>query len=126
MNKTIINSAKAPPAAGPYSQAVRVDDLLFCAGQIPVIPESGQLVFGEIRQQTERVLKNITLLLQDQSLTLENVVKTTVFMTNLADFASMNEVYAQFFTRQPPARTTVQVAALPRGAQIEIEAIAHY
>jgi 2-iminobutanoate/2-iminopropanoate deaminase len=126
MKKTIIKPAKAAPASGPYSQCVRVGDLLFCAGQIPVSPETGQLILGEIREQTERVLENIKLILQDQTLTLENVVKTTVFMTNLADFSSMNEVYARFFLRNPPARSTVQVSALPRGARIEIEAIAHY
>jgi 2-iminobutanoate/2-iminopropanoate deaminase len=126
MTKTIIKPAKSAPAAGPYSLGVRVGDLLFCAGQVPLVPESGQLIAGDIRAQTERVLENIKLILQDQGLTLDNVVKTTVFMTNLADFAAMNETYARFFTRNPPARTTVQVAALPRGAQIEIEAIAHY
>ncbi len=126
MTKTIIKPAKSAPAAGPYSHGVRVGDLLFCAGQVPLVPESGQLIAGDIRAQTERVLENIKLIVQDQGLTLENVVKTTVFMTNLADFAAMNETYARFFTRNPPARTTVQVAALPRGAQIEIEAIAHY
>jgi 2-iminobutanoate/2-iminopropanoate deaminase len=105
---------------------VRVGDLLFCAGQIPVVPESGQLLDGDIRAQTERTLENLKIILQDQGLTLDNVVKTTVFMTNLADFAAMNEVYGRSFTRDCPARTTVQVAALPRGAQVEIEAIAHY
>jgi 2-iminobutanoate/2-iminopropanoate deaminase len=103
-----------------------VGDLLFCAGQVPVIPESGQLLAGDIRAQTARTLENIKIILQDQGLTLDNVVKTTVFMTNLADFALMNETYARFFTKDFPARTTVQVAALPRGAQVEIEAIAHY
>ena len=126
MTKTIIKPAKAAPAVGPYSHGVRAGDLLFCAGQIPVLPESGQLIAGDIRAQTERVLENIKILLQDQGLTLDNVVKTTVFMTNLADFSAMNEVYARFFTRNPPARSTVQVAALPRGAQVEIETIAHY
>ncbi|MGA2177405.1 MAG: Rid family detoxifying hydrolase [Verrucomicrobiota bacterium] len=126
MIKTIIKPAKAAPAAGPYSHGVRAGDLLFCAGQIPVLPESGQLIAGDIRAQTERVLENIKIILQDQGLTLDNIVKTTVFMTNLADFSAMNEVYARFFNRNPPARTTVQVAALPRGAQIEIEPIAHY
>src|SRR5271157_4032841 len=112
MTKTIIKPAKAAPAVGPYSHGVRAGDLLFCAGQIPVLPESGQLIAGDIRAQTERVLENIKILLQDQGLTLDNVVKTTVFMTNLADFSAMNEVYARFFTRNPPARSTVQVAAL--------------
>jgi 2-iminobutanoate/2-iminopropanoate deaminase len=126
MTKTIIKPPKAAPAAGPYSLGVRVGDLLFCAGQIPVIPESGQLVAGDIRAQTERTIENVKIILQDQGLTLDNVVKATVFMTNLGDFAAMNEVYGRFFAKDCPARTTVQVAALPRGAQVEIEAIAHY
>jgi 2-iminobutanoate/2-iminopropanoate deaminase len=105
---------------------VRVGDLLFCAGQIPLVPESGHLLAGDIRAQTQRVLENLNIILEAQGLSLKNVVKTTVFLTNLADFASMNEVYARFFTRDFPARTTVQVAALPRGAVIEIEAIAHF
>jgi 2-iminobutanoate/2-iminopropanoate deaminase len=126
MTKSIIKPAKSAPAGGPYSHGVRVGELLFCAGQVPVAPDSGQLIAGDIRAQTERVLENIKIILQDQGLTLENVVKTTVFMTNLADFSSMNDVYGRFFMRNPPARTSVQVAALPRGAQIEIEAIAHY
>ena len=126
MTKTIIKPAGAAPAAGPYNHGVRVGDFLFCAGQIPVIPESGQLVAGDIRAQTERVLENVKLILKDQGLTMANVVKSTVFMANLADFAAMNEVYARYFTQDYPARSTVQVAALPRGAQVEIEIVAHY
>jgi 2-iminobutanoate/2-iminopropanoate deaminase len=126
MTKSIIKPPKAAPAGGPYSHGVRVGDFLFCAGQIPMIPESGQLVAGDIRAQTERAIENVKIILTDQGLTVDNVVKTTVFMTNLGDFAAMNEVYARFFTKDCPARTTVQVAALPRGAQVEIEAIAHY
>jgi 2-iminobutanoate/2-iminopropanoate deaminase len=126
MTKSIIKPSRGAPAGGPYSHGVRVGDLLFCAGQIPIVPESGQLLAGDIRAQTERVVENIKIILEDQGLTLGNVVKATVFMTNLGDFAAMNEVYGQFFTRDFPARTTVQVAALPRGAQVEIEAIAHY
>ena len=126
MTKSIIKPAAAAPAVGPYSQGVRVGDLLFCAGQIPVDPATGQLIAGDIRAQTERVLQNVNLLLQDQGLTPAHVVKTTVFMTNLAEFAAMNEVYAGHFRKDPPARSTVQVAALPRGANVEIEVIAHY
>jgi 2-iminobutanoate/2-iminopropanoate deaminase len=126
MTKTIIKPAGAPPAIGPYSHAVRVGDLLFCAGQIPVDPATGQLAAGDIRAQTERVLQNINNILKDQGLTMAHVVKTTVFMTNLADFAALNEVYAGHFRADPPARSTVQVAALPRGANVEIEVIAHY
>ncbi len=126
MTKTIIKPAGAPPAGGPYSHGVRIGDLLFCAGQIPTIPETGQLVAGDIKVQTQRVLDNINLVLKDQGLTPANVVKATVFMTNLAQFADMNEAYGRFFASDFPARTTVQVAALPRGAQVEIEVIAHY
>jgi 2-iminobutanoate/2-iminopropanoate deaminase len=126
MTKTIIKPAGAAAAVGPYNQGVRVGDLLFCAGQIPIIPETGQLVAGDIKAQTERVLENVKLILKDQGLTTAHVVKTTVFMVNLADFAQMNEVYARYFTSDFPARSTVQVAALPRGAQVEIEVLAHY
>jgi 2-iminobutanoate/2-iminopropanoate deaminase len=126
MKKVIIKPAGAAPAAGPYNHAVRMDQLLFCAGQIPVVPDSGQLVGGDIRAQTERVLENVKLILHDQGLTFDHVLKTTVFLTNLADFAAMNEVYSRYFTADFPARSTVQVAALPRGANVEIEVIAHY
>jgi 2-iminobutanoate/2-iminopropanoate deaminase len=126
MTKTIIKPAGTAPAAGPYNHGVRVGDLLFCAGQIPILPETGQLVAGDIKAQTERVLENIKLILQDQGLTPAHVVKATVFMVNLAQFGDMNEVYGRVFTSEYPARTTVQVAALPRGAQVEIEVIAHY
>ena len=127
MTKTIIKPAKSAPALGPYNHGVRVGDLLFCAGQIPIDPAhpNGPLS-ADIKAQTERVLENIKLILEDQKLTLASVVKTTVFMTNLADFAAMNEVYAKHFTADFPARSTVQVAALPRGAQVEIEVVAHY
>ncbi len=124
--KTIIQPAKSPAAVGPYNHAVRVGDLLFCAGQIPLDPASGQLVAGDIRAQTERVLENVKAILDDQKLTLTHVVKSTVFLTNLADFAALNEVYARYFTAEFPARSTVQVSALPRGAKVEIEVIAHY
>ena len=125
--KTIIKPAHAAPALGPYNHGVRIGDLLFCAGQIPLDPAqaSGPLP-PDIQAQTVRVLENIKLLLTDQQLTFAHVVKTTVFMTNLADFAAMNEVYATYFTADFPARSTVQVAALPRGAAVEIEVVAHY
>jgi 2-iminobutanoate/2-iminopropanoate deaminase len=126
MTKTIIKPAKSPAAVGPYNHAVRVGDLLFCAGQIPIIPESGNLVAGDVRAQTEQVLENVKAILEDQKLTFANVVKSTVFLTNLADFPGMNEVYAKYFSADFPARSTVQVAALPRGASVEIEVIAHF
>jgi 2-iminobutanoate/2-iminopropanoate deaminase len=126
MNKTLIKPAKSAPAVGPYNHAVRVGDLFFCSGQIPLDPATGQFVAGDIKVQTERVLENIKLILEDQRLGFASVVKSTVFLTNLADFAAMNEVYARYFTGDFPARSTVQVAALPRAANIEIEVIAHY
>ncbi len=126
MSKTIIKPGKAATAVGPYNHAVRVGDLLFCSDQIPLDPATGQLVVGDIKVQTERVLENIKIILDDQRLNFANVVKSTVFLTNLADFAAMNEVYTKHFTGDFPARSTVQVAALPRGATVEIEVIAHY
>lgn len=125
-NKTVIKPSKSPAAVGPYNHAVRVGDLLFCAGQIPIEPATGNLVSGDIKAQTERVLENVKAILEDQKLTFANAVKSTVFMTNLADFAAMNEVYAKYFTSDFPARSTVQVAALPKGAQVEIEVVAHF
>jgi 2-iminobutanoate/2-iminopropanoate deaminase len=125
MNKTVIKPAKAAPAVGPYNHAVRVGDLLFCAGQIPLDP-NGNLVSGDIKAQTERVLENVKIILEDQQLGFGNVVKSTVFLTNLADFAGMNEVYSKYFTSDFPARSTIQVAALPRGANVEIEVVAHF
>ena len=125
--KIVIKPAKAAPALGPYNHAVRIGDLLFCAGQIPIDPaHPGGPLPADIRAQTERVIENIKILLEDQKLSLAHVVKSTVFMTNLGDFAAMNEVYAKHFTGDFPARSTVQVAALPRGAQVEIEVIAHF
>jgi 2-iminobutanoate/2-iminopropanoate deaminase len=124
--KQIIKPAKSPAAVGPYNHAVRVGDLLFCAGQIPLNPADGSIITGDIKAQTERVLENVKAILDDQKLTFANVVKSTVFLTNLADFAAMNEVYAKYFTSDFPARSTVQVAALPKGATVEIEIVAHF
>ncbi len=124
--KIIIKPARSAPAVGPYNHAVRVGDLLFCSGQIPLDPASGTLVAGDIKAQTDRVLQNIKVVLEDQRLSFANVVKSTVFLTNLADFAGMNEVYARHFTADFPARSTVQVAALPKGASVEIEVVAHF
>src|SRR5712691_11132700 len=121
--KKIIKPAKSALAVGPYNHGVRVGDLLFCAGQIPLDPATGNLVSGGIQAQTERVLENVKAILEDQKLTFSNVVKSTVFLTNLADFTGMNEVYARYFTADFPARSTIQVAALPKGANVEIEVI---
>jgi len=125
-NKTVIKPSKSPAAVGPYNHAVRTGDLLFCAGQIPIDPNTGDLVQGDIKVQTQRVLENVKAVLDDQKLSFANVVKSTVFLTNLADFGGMNEVYAKHFTADFPARSTIQVAALPKGASVEIEVIAHF
>ena len=124
--KSIIKPAKSPAAVGPYNHAVRVGDLLFCAGQIPIEPATGNLVVGDIKLQTERVLQNVKAILDDQGLTFANVVKSTVFLTDLGHFAGMNEVYAKYFTSDFPARSTIQVAGLPKAASVEIEVVAHF
>jgi 2-iminobutanoate/2-iminopropanoate deaminase len=122
--KKIIATAEAPAAIGPYSQAVRVGSTIYCAGQIPLDPASGQIVAGGITEQTQRVMANIGAVLKAEGLTFGNVVKTTIFLTDFADFQTVNEIYGSKFTSEPPARSTVQVAALPKGAKVEIEVIA--
>src|SRR4051812_21541014 len=122
--KKIISTTEAPAAVGPYSQAVRIGPMLFTAGQIPLDPQSGQIVSQDVAEQTRRVLDNVTAVLKAEGMDFSNIVKTTVFMTNLGDFATMNEVYASYFKDAPPARSTVQVSALPKGAQVEIEVVA--
>jgi 2-iminobutanoate/2-iminopropanoate deaminase len=124
--KTVIKPKNSPTAVGPYNHAVRIGDLLFCAGQIPIDPKDGNLIPGDIKVQAERVLQNVKAILDDQGLTFANVVKSTVFMVNLADFAGMNEIYSTYFTSDFPARSTIQVAALPKGASVEIEVVAHF
>jgi 2-iminobutanoate/2-iminopropanoate deaminase len=127
MPKLPVNPAGAPPALGPYTHAIRLGDLLFCSGQVPIDPQSpGGPVVGDIRAQTRRVLENIRILLASQGLDFRHVVKSTVFMTNLAEFQGMNEVYAEYFPAPYPARSTVQVVALPRAASVEIEVIAGF
>ena len=122
--KKIISTSEAPGAIGPYSQAVRSGRFLFCSGQIPLDPKSGQIVPGDIAAQTRRVLDNIAAVLKAEGLTFDHVVKTTIFLTNLGDFQTVNEVYGSYFKQDPPARSTIQVAALPKGANVEIEVIA--
>lgn len=122
--KKIVSTTEAPAAVGPYSQAVRIGPMLFTAGQIPLDPQSGQIVSENIAEQTRRVLDNLTAVLRAEKMDFSNIVKTTVFMTNLGDFTTMNEVYASYFKDEPPARSTVQVSALPKGAQVEIEVVA--
>jgi len=119
-----VATPNAPRAIGPYSQATRAGGLLFTAGQVGFDPSTGELVDGGIAEQTERVLLNIRAILQASGLDMANVVKTTVFLVDMADFALMNEVYAEFFGDHRPARSTVAVASLPRGARVEIEAVA--
>ena len=122
--KQIISTEDAPRAIGPYSQAVRAGNFVFLSGQIPIDPATGNFVEGGVAEQTEQVLKNISAVLAASGTSLENVVKTTVFLADMNDFAAMNEVYGRFFKENPPARATVQAARLPRDARVEIEAIA--
>ncbi len=122
--RTRISTSDAPAAIGPYSQAIAAGDLLFCSGQIPLDPATGELSADDVRVQTRRALENLSALLRAGGSSLGDVVKTTVFLVNMGDFAEMNEVYGEFFATEPPARSTVAVAALPRGARVEVEAIA--
>ena len=120
----MVSTPAAPKPAGPYSQAIRAGNLLFVAGQIPIHPESGEVVQGDIRAQTRQALTNMGAILSAAGLSYANVVRTTVFLADLNDFAGMNDVYASFFSAPTPARSTVQVARLPRDVRIEIDAIA--
>ena len=122
--KQIIATESAPQAIGPYSQAVVANGFVFASGQIPIDPATGQFVEGGIREQTEQVLRNVSKLLEAAGTSLARVVKTTVFLADMNDFAAMNETYARFFGENPPARSTVQAARLPRDARVEIEVVA--
>jgi 2-iminobutanoate/2-iminopropanoate deaminase len=122
--REIIHTDRAPHAIGPYSQAVRAGNLVFASGQIPTDPATGEFVSGGIAEQTEQVLRNLSAVLEAAGTGLDRVVKTTVFLAEMGDFAAMNEVYARFFTSEPPARATVAAAGLPRNARVEIDAIA--
>jgi len=122
--KKIISTSQAPGAIGPYSQAVRSGSFLFCSGQIPLDPKSGQIVPGDVTAQTRRVMDNVAAILKAEGLTFDSVVKTTIFLTNLGDFQTVNEIYGSYFQQDPPARSTVQVSALPKGVNVEIEVIA--
>ncbi|MDI7260399.1 MAG: RidA family protein [Thermodesulfobacteriota bacterium] len=122
--KEVIQTEKAPKPIGPYSQAIRAGNFIFLSGQIPIDPKTGELVKGDIRQQTRQVLEKINGVLESQGLGKEDVVKVTVFLKEMGNFNEMNEVYATYFPSSPPARSTVQVARLPRDVEIEIEAIA--
>jgi 2-iminobutanoate/2-iminopropanoate deaminase len=122
--KEIISTENAPGAIGPYSQAIKTGGLVFCSGQIPIDPATGNFVSDEITSQTEQVLKNMAAVLEAAGTSLDNVVKTTVFLVDMGEFAAMNEVYGRFFSENKPARATVQAARLPRDARVEIECIA--
>ena len=124
MKKKVIQTEKAPKAIGPYSQAIQVGNFLFLSGQIPLDPKTGELVKGDIRKQTQQVLENIKGVLESQKLGMENVVKVTIFLKDIGNFNQVNEVYATYFPSSPPARSTVEVAKLPRDTDIEIEALA--
>lgn len=124
MQKNIISTNKAPQAIGPYSQAVQFNNLLFISGQIPIEPKSGEIVKGNIKEQTKQILENLNGILTAGGSSLNNVLRTTIFLTNLEDYADVNEMYTQFFDKSMPARSTVQVSRLPMDVQIEIDAIA--
>ena len=124
MKREPVGTAGAPAAIGPYSQAIRAGDFLFCSGQIPLDPSTGKMVEGGIEVQTERVLRNLEAVLAAGGGSLASVVKTTVFLADLGDFPAMNAVYGKFFPQDPPARATVEVSKLPAGARVEIDAVA--
>jgi 2-iminobutanoate/2-iminopropanoate deaminase len=124
MTRSKVSTASAPAAIGPYSQAIILDGMVYCSGQVGLDPATGQLVEGDVRTQAQRALQNLSAVLEAAGSSLANVVKTTVFLTDMANFTAMNEIYASFFGDTPPARSTVAVAELPKGAQVEIEAIA--
>lgn len=122
--KEIISTQNAPGAIGPYSQAVKTGNLVFCSGQIPIDPETGDFVSEDVAEQAEQVLKNLSAVLEAAGTSLNNVVKTTVFLADMNDFVAMNEIYAKYFSENKPARATVQAARLPRDARVEIDCIA--
>ncbi len=124
MQKEIVSTKNAPKAIGPYSQAVRFDNLIFVSGQIPIEPQSGEIVKGNIEEQTKQVLENLKNILEAGGSSLQNVLRTTIFLTNLDHYTTVNETYSQYFEEFPPARSTVQVSKLPKDVHIEIDAIA--
>ena len=119
-----IHTEKAPKAIGPYSQAIKVGNLVFASGQVPIVPATGEFVEGGVQEQTRQALTNAQAILEEAGTSLKNVVKTTVYLSDMANFAAMNEVYAEFFTQPYPARSAVAVKALPKGALVEVECIA--
>jgi 2-iminobutanoate/2-iminopropanoate deaminase len=124
MHKQIVETMNAPRPVGPYSQAVMTGDFLFCCGQIEINPETNEVLQADIQTQARRVLDNLKAVVESSGLTLENVVKTTIFLTDMNDFAAVNDIYKNYFLRKFPARSTIQVAGLPKGVKVEIEAVA--
>lgn len=124
MPKKVIHTDHAPAAVGPYSQAIVANGFVFTAGQIPLIPSEGKMLEGDVQDQTRQVLENLSAVLEEANSSLDNVIKTTIFLDSMDDFAKVNEVYGEFFSSNPPARSTVEVARLPLGALVEIEAVA--
>ena len=125
MTRTVVSTESAPKAIGPYSQAIKAGGMLFCSGQIPLDPATGQMVgASDVKAQAKRVMENLKAVLAAGGASFASVVKTTIYLADLADFAAVNEIYGAYFEKDPPARATVQVAALPRGALVEIDAIA--
>jgi 2-iminobutanoate/2-iminopropanoate deaminase len=122
--KQTVQTEQAPKAIGPYSQAIKANGFVFASGQIPIIPETGEFVAGGITEQTEQVIKNLSRVLEAAGSGLDRVVKTTVFLADMEEFVAMNQVYGKYFSEEPPARATVEASGLPRGARVEIEAIA--
>ena len=125
MQKKSVKTTEAPEAIGPYSQAIRIGDFLYTSGQISLDPKTMEMITGNIELETEKVLQNIEAILSSEGLNFGHVIKTTVYLTDLSEFARMNQVYENFFSNTKPARACVQVAALPKGAKVEIDAIAH-
>ncbi len=123
MRKKVIHTEKAPKAIGPYSQAIRTDSFIFTAGQIGLDPSTGELVAGMVEEQTRQALSNLRNVIEAAGSSMDNVVKTTVFLKDMADFPKMNAIYAEFFGENPPARSTVAVVALPKGGLVEVEAV---
>lgn len=124
MKKIVVATDKAPGALGPYSQAIEIDNLVFTSGQIPINPETGSLITGDVRKAAAQVLDNLKAILTEAGTSLDNAIKTTVYLKDISDFAAVNEIYATYFTEKPPARSCVQIAKLPLDAMLEIEVIA--
>ncbi|NUO07753.1 MAG: RidA family protein [Candidatus Brocadia sp.] len=124
MEKVVISTTAAPAAIGPYSQAIRIGNLVFLSGQIPIMPATGEIVQGNVQVQTRQVLENLKCILTAAGTSLDKVIKTTIFMKDMKDYAAINDVYKEFFSDKPPARAAVQAARLPKDANVEIEAIA--